>query len=213
MTQGALHLPGKDWPFAGLNFMGYGLIYADPPWRFQNYSEAGEEKNPVAHYDCMDYTDLADLPVRDLAAKDCWLVMWATAPLLDLGIELLGDWGFDFITAGAWAKESKTGSSVAFGTGYVRRSAAEFYLIGKHGEPRLKDGAASIRNLIWSPIREHSRKPDEMIAEIEASFDGPYVELFSRQRRPGWASWGNDVNRFAGEHDGSTNTTGTPITR
>lgn len=196
--QPALNLAPSTWPFAGLAYMGYACILADCPWLFENYSEAGEAKNPVAHYDCMDADAIKALPVITLAAKDCWIVSWATAPLLDLGIDTVKAWGFRFITAGAWAKESKSGTGVAFGTGYVRRSAAEFYIIGKRGEPALKPAAASIRNLIWAPVREHSRKPDQMYDEIEASFDGPYLELFARQRRAGWAAWGNQVEKFGG---------------
>lgn len=197
MTQPALDLSPPAWPFAGLNFMGYGTILADPNWRFENYSEAGEGKNPNQHYHCDDTATIAALPVATLASKDCWLVMWATAPMLPDALVVMKAWGFDYVTAGAWAKESRTGESISFGPGYVRRSAAEFYLIGKHGEPKLKPAARSIRNLIWAPVREHSRKPDIMHAEIEAGFEGPYVELFSRQRRAGWDCWGNETDKFA----------------
>ncbi|WP_267382193.1 MULTISPECIES: MT-A70 family methyltransferase [unclassified Sphingomonas] len=182
------------WPFSGLVAGHYGAILADPPWRFLNRSKAGELKNPVAHYPCMSIAELAALPVARLAAPDCALIMWATAPLLDRAIELLAAWGFTFKSAGAWAKRSKTGQRWTFGTGYVFRSAAEFYLVGTIGKPRVT--SRSIRNLIEAPVREHSRKPDQMHADVEALYAGPYAELFARQRRPGWDAWGNDIDRF-----------------
>ena len=60
----------------------YPVIYADPPWRFQNFSQKGEGRNAIAHYDCLNAEALANLPVADYAAADCTLLMWATDPLL-----------------------------------------------------------------------------------------------------------------------------------
>jgi N6-adenosine-specific RNA methylase IME4 len=183
------------WPFGDLKPQAYDLILADPPWRFFNYSPKGEAKNPVAHYACLPGDDLKRLPVRQLATRDCALVMWATAPMLPDAIRLMAEWGFTFKSAGAWAKQSSTGEKWAFGPGYVFRSAAEFFLLGTIGSP--KSASRSIRNLIVAPVREHSRKPDEMHANLELMFpDARRCELFSRQRRPGWECWGNETDKF-----------------
>ena len=53
-----------------------------------------------------------------------------------------------------------------------------------------------MRELIIAPVREHSRKPDEVYERIEEYCDGPYLELFARNRRPGWVSWGDQVDLF-----------------
>jgi N6-adenosine-specific RNA methylase IME4 len=53
-----------------------------------------------------------------------------------------------------------------------------------------------VRQLITAPRREHSRKPDETYSRIEALVDGPYLELFARNRRPGWTAWGNETEKF-----------------
>ncbi len=182
------------WPFGHLRMFGYGAILADPPWYFRNFSAAGEEKNPVAHYDCMDTAAIAALPVSQLAAPDCALFMWATAPMLPDAIALMKAWGFTFKSAGAWAKQSSTGDKWAFGTGYCFRSASEFYLLGTIGKPKVC--SRSIRNLIVAPVREHSRKPDALHADVEALYAGPYVELFARAPRTGWDVWGNQTDRF-----------------
>lgn len=183
-----------SWPFGGLRRFQYGAIIADPPWRFQNRSAKGEAKNPVAHYACMGMDALVALPVAQLAAPDCALFMWATAPMLDQAFTLLDAWGFSFKSAGSWAKQSSTGAAWAFGTGYCFRSAAEFYLLGTRGRPAVQ--SRSIRNLIVAPVREHSRKPDQLQDDIERLYAGPYAELFGRQRRPGWDVWGNDIDHF-----------------
>lgn len=181
----------------GLPLFHFGAILADPPWYFSNYSAKGEAKNPVAHYGCMDLVAIKALSVAHHAKPDCALVMWATAPMLPQAFDVMQTWGFEFKTAGAWAKESKTGEKIAFGTGYVYRSAAEFYLVGTLGKPVIK--SRSVRNLIWAPVREHSRKPEQMHTDIEALFDGPYLELFARETRPGWTAWGNQVEKFTSQ--------------
>ena len=187
-----------DWPFGTLRMFHYGLILADPPWYFRNYSEKGEEKNAVAHYGCMDSEALKAMPVSHLAAPDCAMLMWATAPMLPDAIALMQAWCFTFKSAGAWAKQSSTGEKWAFGTGYCFRSAAEFILLGTIGQPAIRSRA--VRNLIVAPVREHSRKPDEQYEIAEALFDGPYLELFSRQARPGWDAFGNETGKFSEGH-------------
>src|SRR5215470_2699055 len=83
----------------------YGVIYADPPWAFRNWSAKGTGRNAVSHYDCLDFPALASLPVADLAADDCALFLWATDPLLPKAIELIGAWGFEYKTvAFYWVK-------------------------------------------------------------------------------------------------------------
>lgn len=182
------------WPFGNLIPLRYGVLLIDPPWRFQNFSARGEKKNPISHYGCMDVAAIQALPVSQLAAPDCALIMWCTAPLLPEAIATLKIWGFTFKSAGAWAKRSSTGQKWAFGTGYCYRSAAEFWLLGTLGSPRQR--VKNVRNLIVAPIREHSRKPDQMRGDIEALWPGPYAELFARESAPRWENWGNESDKF-----------------
>lgn len=172
----------------------YGLIMADPPWKFENYSEKGEEKNPTAHYECHDLDWIKNLPVGNLAGKDCLLWLWATNPMLPQAIEVLGAWGFKFKTAGHWSKKTVHGKQ-AFGNGYILRGAGEPFLIGTVGKPRY---TKSVRSVIEGVVRENSRKPEEAFEAAERLV--PNVrrcELFSRQRRRGWDVMGNEVEKFA----------------
>jgi N6-adenosine-specific RNA methylase IME4 len=190
----------NPWPFGDLPQRSARVVLADPPWAFMNYSKKGEKKNPNQHYQCMSLADIQALPVRDLAHPGgAVCIMWATAPLLPEAVATMGAWGFTFKSAGAWAKQSKTGQKWAFGPGYVFRSAAEFYLLGSIGKPEYR--SHSIRNLIVAPAREHSRKPDEMRANIEKQFAPPYVELFARESAPGWSVWGNQTDKFSTQGD------------
>lgn len=182
------------WPFGDLKPLTYGTILADPPWSFDLRSAAGEAKSPQGQYDCMPLEAIQALPVSHLARGDAVLAMWATFPMLPQALATMDAWGFRYVTGGAWAKQSTTGRKWTFGTGYVYRSAAEIWLIGKIGEPAQL--SRSIRNLIAAPVRGHSRKPDQMHADLEALFDGPRCELFARQRRAGWDVFGNQIDKF-----------------
>ncbi|HEX7852083.1 MAG TPA: MT-A70 family methyltransferase [Sphingobium sp.] len=192
----------SDWPFGDLSPLSFDVILADPATRFETYSAKGEGKSPQAHYDTMSWDDLGALPVSKLGRGDTILMLWACWPTLRESIALMETWGFRYVTGGAWHKRSKHGKS-AFGCGYVMRSATEPFLIGTLGSPLT---AKNVRNVIESKdldvidavARGHSRKPDEQYAVCEklAPRAVRFVELFARQRRAGWSSWGNETDKF-----------------
>lgn len=172
---------------------GYRLIMADPPWRFVTRSAKGvTAKGAGGQYACMSLDDIKGLPVADLAAADCVLWLWATNPLLPQAFDVVEAWGFTFKTAGHWVKTTKTGK-LAFGTGYVLRSAGEPFLIATRGRPKT---SRSVRSVVMAERREHSRKPDAAFDAAAKLIDGPRVELFSRQPRPGWDTWGDEADKF-----------------
>src|SRR5262249_44563904 len=82
------------------------------------------------------------------------------------------------------------------GMGFTTRKNAEDCLLFRTGMPtRL---ARDVREVIISPVREHSRKPNEAIARIEQFCPGPRVELFAREAGIGWDAWGDEVGLFDG---------------
>lgn len=182
------------WPFGDLPMFHFKVIHIDPAWSYQMRTDKGYEKSPQAHYDCMEMNAMKALPVGHLAAPDSVMVMWGVFPMMPQAIELLAHYGFRYVTGGAWAKRSSTGNKWAFGTGYVFRGAAEFYIVGKMGNP--KERSKSVRNLIVAPLREHSRKPEQIYDDIEALWDGPRLDMFGRQQREGWVVWGNQSTKF-----------------
>jgi N6-adenosine-specific RNA methylase IME4 len=177
----------------------YGVIYADPPWNFKNYSEKGTGRNAVAHYQCMDFDALAALKPQRWAAKDCVLLMWATDPLLAKAFDLIKAWGFTYKTVGFyWAKTNKranlnelSADDFFTGLGYWTRANVEQCLLATRGSPPRM--AKNVRRLIIQPRREHSRKPDEVYGRIERLSRGPYLEMFARRSRPRWDAWGDQV--------------------
>ncbi len=191
-------------PFEGMPHGKAGLILCDPPWRFNvRNRDTGLRKSADLHYDTMTLDDIKALPVADLAARDCTLVMWATAPFLRHALDTIDAWGFTYKTMGAWAKRTRTDASWAFGTGYVLRSASEPYLFASRGKPRV--AVRNVRNLIVAPLREHSRKPDQMHDDLERMFpDVVRLELFARQSREGWLTWGNQRSLFDPNPEGTS---------
>lgn len=172
----------------------YGLIMADPPWQYENWSEAGEGKNAAQKYTCQTLDWVKSLPVGHLASRDCVLWLWATNPLLDQAFDVMRAWGFTFKTAGHWSKKTTTGKQ-AFGTGYILRCAGEPFLIGTMGDPKT---AKNVRSVIEGPVREHSRKPEEAFEAAERLVPNvTRIELFSRQERPNWDVMGDQVGKFA----------------
>jgi N6-adenosine-specific RNA methylase IME4 len=183
----------------------YGVIYADPPWKFKCRSDKGLGRSAEAHYDCMRFEDLAEMPIADFAARDCALFLWVTDPLLPQGLELVEAWGFEYKTvAFDWVKlnkRAKSDTSYFMGAGYWTRANSEKCLLATRGRPKRL--SCSVRRLVVDRLREHSRKPDVVRDRIEQLVAGPYLELFARERKQGWESWCNQVGLF---DEGSVNT-------
>lgn len=184
----------------------FGCILADPPWSFLTWNgKAGTpHRGAHDHYAVMSAADLRLLPVAASSARDCALFMWAVDSHLDVAIRLGEAWGFEFKTvAFVWTKLLETAAQFGFfppeprhriGMGFWTRKQAELCLLFTRGTPKRRSKA--VRQIIASPRREHSRKPDEQYERIEALVAGPYLELFARHTRPGWTAWGNEVGKF-----------------
>lgn len=171
----------------------YSIILADPPWTYKVWSKKGAKKTASSHYPVMSADEIKKLPVHKLADKDCALFLWATFPNLLESIEVLGSWGFTYKTcAFVWTKRNKLKNSFFWGLGHWTRANAEVCLLATKGNP--KRISKSVHQIIYSPIREHSRKPDETRERIVRLMgDLPRIELFARQKAEGWDYWGNEV--------------------
>lgn len=192
----------------------FGAIYADPPWTFQAWYAGGWRKREdgtryysspsprSAQYDTMSVDDICALPVAKLAATDSVLFMWGCWSTLKQSIQVMDAWGFEYKTcAFSWIKAN--GKQIDMFAedeipdmllGYWTRANSEYCLLGTRGKPKRL--SADVRQAIIEPRRQHSRKPDCVYERIERLVKGPYLELFARQTRPGWTSWGNEVDKF-----------------
>ena len=134
--------------------------------------------------------------IAQYAERDCALFLWTTDTHLPQALDLIKAWGFEYKTvAFTWAKTTKK-EKWHFGCGYWTRANPEQCWLATRGHPpRL---AKNVRQLIVSPVREHSRKPDEIYERIEQLVPGPYLELFARcTPPPGWdARESNELGLF-----------------
>ena len=169
----------------------YKIIYADPPWQYQ-----GQMMNSSVtdHYKWASLQDICDLPVSKMADENCILFMWVTMPKLNEFMEVVTAWGFKYKScAFVWVKQNKKNFGYFMGQGRWTRANPEICILATKGNP--KRISASVRQLVVSPIREHSRKPDEVRERIvELVGDLPRIELFARRKVDGWDCWGNEVD-------------------
>lgn len=168
----------------------YQIIYADPPWR---YDQKGLQGAAEKHYSTMSLEDICKLPVGSISAKDSILFLWATFPQLPAALRVISAWGFRYKTvAFLWLKKNRKADSWFFGLGFWTRGNAEVCLLATRGHPKRQ--SSKIHQFIISPIEAHSKKPDIVRDKIvELAGDVPRIELFARQTTPGWDVWGNEV--------------------
>lgn len=168
----------------------YMIIYADPPWK---YNDEGCQGTATNHYPTMNNKDICDLPIKDLADNNCVLFIWATYPKLPEVLEVIKAWGFEYKSiAFQWIKLNKSGKGEFYGLGRWTRGNTEPCLIAVKGKP--KRVSKSVFQLIKSRINGHSRKPNVVRNKIiELMGDLPRIELFARQKVMGWDCWGNET--------------------
>ena len=192
-----------DWPFGDLKRGHYGAILADPPWKFLTLwkTDTGPG-NRNAEYPTMTEAEIAALPVRKLAAPDCILFLWGIWILMPKLFPIIEAWGFEYKScAFDWMKADvrqidmfKDEGDVQMGLGYWTRANSEPCLLATRGKPKRLN--ADVRQGIIAPRREHSRKPDCVYERIERLVKGPYCELFARNTRKGWTSWGLETTKY-----------------
>ena len=141
----------------------------------------------------MNMDEMKEIPIENIADKDCVLFMWATYPNLKDALELMDAWGFEYKTvAFTWVKKNKHGGFYS-GLGFYTNSNCEICLLGKKGE--LERQNKNVKQLIISKLREHSRKPDEVRIRIENLYGQlPRIELFARNRIEGWDCYGDQLS-------------------
>jgi N6-adenosine-specific RNA methylase IME4 len=176
----------------------FSVIYADPPWSFKTFSAKGTGRSAVSHYDTLSLVQLHALrrTLDTFTARDCALLLWVTRWLPSRVIaDLLDSWGFvEKGTIFTYVKTTKDGKRFPIGNGYSTRANPERCLLAVRGKPKVL--AHDVPELIIAPRREHSRKPEIAYEYIERLYAGPYLELFSRNTRPGWTSWGKETTLF-----------------
>lgn len=198
----------------------YSIVLMDPPWRFDSTPPGGSSSRSVENqYPTMTPAEICALSAKftDHIASISRMFLWCPDSHLEVGAAVLRAWGYRPVkTAFVWVKleraaltEKSAKRAIAdgenlvytrdygwrrlrFGAGRTTRNGTEQCLLGARGDLRVGD--AGVRQVILAPIGRHSAKPSEQYARIQRLYPGErYLELFARNRAPGWAAWGNEV--------------------
>lgn len=192
------------------------LCLMDPPWAFRTRDGADRVPTQAADpYATMSIASMAALPVGEIMEEDSLLAMWVVGSHLAQAIELAALWGFAYVTdLFCWAKQRLVQADQIdlftgdippppISMGYHTRKQVEPCLLFSRGRglPVLDHG---VPQMIVAPKGAHSRKPAEQYERLDrlygplAGSDGrpQRLEMFARNTRPGWESWGNEVGKF-----------------
>ena len=187
-------------PPPGLPSGKFCLLYADPPWQYQNTSESYrgriERHYPTMPFEMIAEQEVQGRPIADLAADDAVLFLWATPPKMEEALYVLNQWGFSYVTNMIWDKER-------IGMGYWFRQQHEMLFVGRKGNIPVPPPEARQRSVLRSPRQAHSQKPEAVAHYLEAMYpmltQEHRIELYARQPREGWTVWGNEVSPEACE--------------
>ena len=204
----------SGWPVESGDAGKFVAVHADPPYAISGNSKTAPGRNPRKHYQGLSIEQLCTLPLADRVAKSSLLFLWMPTILLAAGahVPLMSAWGFRPVAfAFCWSKLRKkadpatfTPSDVRVGLGHTTRKSVEVCLLGRRGKDGLRRNG-NVHEVIFAPVREHSRKPDEVYRRIEQYLGldqlpvnewPPMLDLFCRESRPGWTPYGDQKTLF-----------------
>lgn len=209
-------LPLPEGPFS--------TVVADPPWDYSHklsgggtsgyspvHHSRGGSRGAANHYQTLRVEQLAELPVQEILEPQAHLYMWTTGAFMVEAHYLAEAWGFSPKGVIPWIKlrrewqksvssDSKTLEPVVrMGMGRYIRWCSEFVLFGVRGKlPTLRN---DVLGVIFAERGAHSQKPEDLYGLVERASPSPRIELFARSSRPGYVSWGDEVDVYEVEQD------------
>tara|TARA_R110000851_G_scaffold147756_1_gene287756 strand:- start:56 stop:637 length:582 start_codon:yes stop_codon:yes gene_type:complete len=186
--------------------MKYQVILADPPWKTTAGRPLGKyivkdgkqlfgpkgEKSRKLEYPTMSVEDIKSLNVKDVAADDAHLYMWVTNSHLPYAFDIIKEWGFNYSTMIVWAKNMMGG-----GLGGAYKINTEYLIFARKGSLKTtqsnKGTWYNVKRAYENGAPKHSKKPDFFYEMIEATSPGNKLEMFARNKRANWHTWGNEI--------------------
>ena len=161
----------------------FSTVYADPPWLYGNQGTRAATSN---HYGGMTVSEIAELPVSELAEENAHLHLWTTNAFLFDCRAIMEAWGFTYKSCCVWVKPQ-------MGIGNYWRVSHEFLLFGVRGKAPFQD--RSLKSWHEEKRTKHSAKPEAFRQFIERASPPSYLEMFARRHAPGWTVWGNEIEK------------------
>jgi N6-adenosine-specific RNA methylase IME4 len=167
------------------------VLSADPPWAFQDRLP-GKTRGAARNYRTLSLPEIETF-ITDNAihvADDALLFLWRVSAMVPEAYAVAKAWGFVAKSEIVWRKLERSGV-VHFGMGRYCRNSHETCIIASRGKNIVVDH--SVRSVFDAMIGRHSEKPEAFYRLVERLAPGPRLELFARQRRPGWTSIGDEL--------------------
>jgi N6-adenosine-specific RNA methylase IME4 len=174
----------------------FDVIAVDPPWRYELRPQDATHRATVRYPD-MSTDEIIALPTSKKAAENCVLWLWTTNAHIRDALRVADAWQFEVKTILTWVKHR-------MGMGNWLRGQTEHCLMCVRGRPFVN--LTNQTTVLAAQAREHSRKPDEFFELVEALCPGTKLEMFAREQRPGWQSWGAETFKFEGNLDEAAGT-------
>jgi len=179
--------------FSPSNCSAFRCIVADPPWEVNRLESPGSQgfgtqervlRSVPLEYPTMSVEQISALKIP--ADKDAHLYIWTINSYIEATYDIARAWGFEPSTMLYWLKQP-----MGLGLGGAFVPCVEPILFCRRGKLPWKNRCD--RNWWGWPRGEHSQKPEGFQTVVESVSPGPYLELFARRKRHGWASWGNEI--------------------
>jgi N6-adenosine-specific RNA methylase IME4 len=191
-------------------------ILADPPWQYGDRlppTEAGGERGAAGQYHVMTTDaicalaqpgEIAGFPIADHAVLYCWVTN--SFLLNGDGARVCKAWGFEPKQLITWVKgrlviipcPDASGIMPSWvlnvGLGRYTRGCTEHIILATRGQATKLILEHNIPNVFMAPRTRHSAKPEAQYGMVERLTSGPYLELFARQNRAGWTSFGDQLH-------------------
>jgi N6-adenosine-specific RNA methylase IME4 len=176
--------------------MKYKLIYADPPWKFNNKNTGGSMNSGAdAQYPTMTIAELKNMDIDSITDDNSLLIMWYVGSQPQEAIDLCQAWGFKVknMNGFMWNKLTKLGKA-HFGMGFYTRAGSESAIIATKGSPKIINH--SVRAVESCKVGKHSEKPAKFRKKcIQLMGNVPRLEMFARKEVAGWDLFGNEAPR------------------
>lgn len=169
--------------------VGFKCLLSDPPWNLTMRGKRNRSKEPnlpaSLAYPTMTLDEICSLKVGELCDDDCHLWLWTTNQHLRDGFKVMDAWGFKYLAPVHWVKPSGVGNW------FIHRT--QTILFGYKNKCRFEKSRYRPNLILTGDPKRHSEKPEEAYTLIESISGEPRLEMFSRKKREGWKSWGNEV--------------------
>jgi N6-adenosine-specific RNA methylase IME4 len=163
----------------------YDVILCDAPWQYNDKHDYNGTTGAETHYPTLSISELCALQIP--VADNAIMFFWVTSPLLEECFAVINAWGFSYKTSFVWDK-------VKHNMGHYNSVRHEFLLVCVRGSkvpevPKLYDSVITKER-----SDKHSQKPEIVYEMIETLYpSGKYLELFGRNKREQWVTWGNEL--------------------